>query len=331
MSAPVIAFFNNTGGVGNSSLVYHLAWMYRDERRRVLVADLDPQANLTASFLEDERLEQLWPERRHEQTLFGSVEPLVRGTGDIVDKPHVEEVSGGLGLVPGDPALAQLEDELSQQWPHCIDGQQRAFGVISAFWRVLQRAASSHNAEFVLIDLGPNLGAINRAALVASDYLVIPLVSDLFSLQGLKNFGPTIRKWRKEWTTCIQHNPNPRLDLPAGRIQPVGYIIMQQAERLSRPVRDYERWARRIPDDYSREVLGESLPTPPDSHLLARVKHYRSLLPMAQEARKPMFHLTAADGAIGAHTRAVSEARENFSKLAGEILLRCQLAQRLPV
>jgi cellulose biosynthesis protein BcsQ len=329
MSVPVIAFFNNKGGVGKTSLVYHLAWMYRDHRRRVLVADLDPQANLTAAFLEDERLEQLWPEGPHPLTIFGSVEPLLSGTGDVVDKPHVEGVSGGLGLIPGDLALAQFEDELSQQWPRCLDGQERAFRVLSAFWRVIQRAAAAHSAEFVLIDLGPNLGAINRAALVASDYLAIPLVPDLFSLQGLKNLGPMIRKWRHEWTARLAHNANPKLELPSAGIKPAGYIVMQHAERLSRPVRAYERWATRIPESYSREVLGETFPSASDGHLLARVKHYRSLMPMAQEARKPMFHLTSADGAIGAHTKAVAEARENFSSLASELLIRCDVAQRV--
>jgi chromosome partitioning protein len=327
MSIPVIAFFNNMGGVGKTSLVYHLAWMYGDQRRRVLVADLDPQANLTAGFLEDDRLEQLWPDGHHPLTIFGAVEPLLLGTGDVVDRPHVEGVSSEIGLVPGDLALAQFEDELSQQWPRCLDRHERAFRVVSAFWRVLQRSARTHNAEFVLIDLGPNLGAINRAALVASDFLAIPLVPDLFSLQGLKNLGPMIRKWRTDWATRLRHNPNSTLELPAARIEPVGYIVMQHAERLSRPVRAYERWSSRIPDDYSREVLGEDAVSS-DGNLLARVKHYRSLMPMAQEARKPMFHLTSADGAIGAHTRAVAEARENFSKLAEALLIRCNVHQR---
>lgn len=329
MRVPIIAFFNNKGGVGKTSLVYHLAWMFGDQRRRLVVADLDPQANLTAAFLEDERLEQLWPDGQHPSTIFGAVEPLLRGTGDVVDRPHVEGISGGLGLIPGDLALAQFEDELSQQWPRCLDGQERAFRVMSAFWRVLQRAAITHSAEFVLVDLGPNLGAINRAALVATDYLAIPLVPDLFSLQGLKNLGPMLRKWRHEWKMRETHNPDQNLLLPEGRIQPVGYIIMQHAERLSRPVRAYERWANRIPEDYSREVLGQQAVQHTDSHLLARVKHYRSLMPMAQEARKPMFHLTSADGAIGAHTHAVAEARQNFLRLATELLSRCEIPQRV--
>jgi cellulose biosynthesis protein BcsQ len=56
MSAPVIAFFNNKGGLGKTSLVYHLAWMMAEKRLRVVAADLDPQANLTANFLSEDRL-----------------------------------------------------------------------------------------------------------------------------------------------------------------------------------------------------------------------------------------------------------------------------------
>jgi cellulose biosynthesis protein BcsQ len=46
MTTSVVTFFNNKGGVGKASLVYHLAWMLSELDRRVLLADLDPQANL---------------------------------------------------------------------------------------------------------------------------------------------------------------------------------------------------------------------------------------------------------------------------------------------
>jgi len=52
-----LAFFNNKGGVGKTSLVYHLAWMFADLGKTVLAVDLDPQANLTAMFLDEDRLE----------------------------------------------------------------------------------------------------------------------------------------------------------------------------------------------------------------------------------------------------------------------------------
>ena len=53
------------------------------------------------------------------------------------------------------------------------------------------------------------------------------------------------------------------------------------------------------------------------------MKHYRSLMPMAQEARKPMFHLRAADGALGAHVHAVQDCYRDFEVLAKAIAAKC--------
>jgi chromosome partitioning protein len=328
MSVPIVAFFNNKGGVGKTSLAYHLARMYADLGHRLLVADLDPQANLSAAFLDEDRLTELWPDGPHPMTVFGAVEPIIRGIGDIVAEPHTETIEATLHLIVGDLGLARFEDELSQQWPYCLDRQEKAFRIVSAFWRLMQRGASQVSADFVLVDLGPNLGAINRAALVAADFLAVPLTPDLFSIQGLKNLGPTVRRWRKEWADRRARNPSPDLPLPEGRIQPVGYVVMQHAVRLDRPVKAYERWVSRIPGVYATEVLNEEPPdvaVTSDPNRIGLVKHYRSLMPMAQEARKPMFDLKAADGAIGAHASTVQEARRNFKELAVELAHRCRL------
>jgi len=188
---PVVAFFNNKGGVGKTSLVYHLAWMFSDLGMRVLAVDGDPQANLTAAFLSERRLESLWPEEGgHPRTIFGTIEPLLTGTGDVNERPFVEAVSDKCGLIIGDLALSKWEDDLSLQWPKSMDREQRAFRVMSGLWRVIVGGAGEFDADVVLLDLGPNLGALNRAALVASDFLVVPLTPDLFSLQGLRNLGP---------------------------------------------------------------------------------------------------------------------------------------------
>src|SRR5437899_7748710 len=158
-----IAFFNNKGGVGKTSLVYHLAWMYADLGLAVVAADLDPQANLTSMFLDDDRLEALWPEGDHRETLYGAVQPLLEGTGDVAE-PFVEDVAPALGLLVGDLRLAASEDELSSQWSDCLDRKPRAFRVLSALWRVIERSARAPEADVVHIDVGPNLGAANPAA-----------------------------------------------------------------------------------------------------------------------------------------------------------------------
>jgi len=327
-----IAFFNNKGGVGKTSLVYHAAWMFAELGYRVLAVDLDPQSNLSIMALDEERLEALWPDDDHPQTLFGAVAPLFGGTGDI--RPaHIELLTDALGLLVGDLALSRIEDDLSTEWPRCLEGKERAFRVTTAFWRVMREAASRHQADVVLVDVGPNLGAINRAALVAASHVVVPVAPDLFSLQGLKNLGPTLRKWRETWRQAKSMAPAALGEQPGGEMAPVGYVLMQHAERLGRPTKAYAKWQARLPQVYRESVLGEAAreaPVVPDPHQIQRIKHYRSLMPMAMEARKPMFSLRASDGAIGAHQANVQQCHEDFENLVRAIADRTGFVQGIP-
>lgn len=330
MSVPIVAFFNNKGGVGKTSMVYHLSWMFAERGVRVVAADLDPQSNLTASFLDDAQLETIL-EGDKRRTVFGALQPLKRGVGDIREA-NLEDIAERLALLPGDMALSTFEDQLSETWPKCMDRDERAFRVTSAFWRIAQEGAQRHGAEIVLFDLGPNLGAINRAALIGSDHVVIPLGADLFSLQGLRNLGPAIRRWREDWAERLKRNPAAELSLPSGSIQPIGYVVLRHSERMYRPVKAYERWIAKIPATYAEYVLeeagGEVRAMNSDPNLIARLKDYRSLMPLAQEARKPMFLLKAADGALGAHTYAVRDAYLDFQTVAEQIAERIRLSVR---
>ncbi len=326
-----IAFFNNKGGVGKTSLVYHLSWMLAELEYRVIAADLDPQANLSGMFLDENRLEELWASK-HGCTIDGDIAPLFDGIGDINDIPHIEKMENRIGLLTGDLALSKREDELSAQWPRCLDKEQRAFRVLTAFSRLINHAASSFNADIALIDVGPNLGAINRTALIASDHVVIPLAPDLFSLQGLRNVGPTLRDWRGDWQLRSKVKPDElRIALPLGEMEPAGYIIMRHSVRLAGPVKAYDRWIKKVPSTYRKWVLDEGM-TPEnnaaisDEYCLANLKDYRSLMPLAQEARKPMFMLKPADGAIGAHQSAVTECYGDFKELAKKIIGTCHVA-----
>lgn len=335
MPVPVLTFFNNKGGVGKTSLVYHLAWMLHDLDYQVLACDLDPQANLTSMFIDEERLEVLWPDSGMRKTIYNSLQPLLDGTGDI-KQPHLETITQTLlmkklSLIVGDLMLSSVEDELSSQWPECLDRRPRAFRVISALWRILQMAADRQRSEIILVDVGPNLGALNRAALVATDYVIVPLGADLFSLQGLRNLGPTLQNWRNEWKDRYDRNPISDLPIPDGLIQPIGYVVQQHSVRLERPVKAYDKWVNRMPGEYARNLLGDNkgpypkTPTEDEKNALATVKHYRSLVPMAQEARKPIFHLTPADGAIGAHAAAAQGAYKDFKILAKKITERIEI------
>jgi cellulose biosynthesis protein BcsQ len=243
------------------------------------------------------------------------------GTGDI-SSPHREPIAPKLELVVGDLTLSRFEDELASQWARCLDRQERAFRVISAFHRCIQSAAELSTAEVVLVDLGMNLGAINRAALVACRHIVMPVAPDLFSLQGLRSLGPTVRQWLDEWRERIPRNPVPALGLPEDTMSPAGYVVLQHSIRLDRPMHAYDLWMNRIPEAYATAVLDERIAAAQpssDPHCLGVLKRYGSLMPMAEEKRKPIFHLRPADGALGAHGTAAREARKDFETVADRV------------
>lgn len=338
MPIPVLTFFNNKGGVGKTSLVYHLAWMLSNIGYRVLACDLDPQANLTAAFLNEERLQSLWDESdtaaASRSTIFECVKPLTE-VGDLRE-PYLQPVflqqplKGDLKLIPGDLALAAFEDSLSTEWPNAMGSNNlyRPFRILTAFSTIMQAGAAEMNASIILADVGPNLGAINRSALIASDYVVVPLGADLFSLRGLQNLGPTLKRWRQDWKRRRDNWNSPDFPLPKGNMKPIGYIMQQHGVRLERPIKAYDKWVNRMPAEYARNLLGDNkgpyakTPTEDAENSLATVKHYRSLVPMAQETRKPIFHLTTADGAFGSHAAAVRGAYKACKILAEKIVSR---------
>ncbi|MCX5196170.1 AAA family ATPase [Streptomyces sp. NBC_00249] len=344
-AAASIALFNNKGGVGKTTLAYHLAHMLSRHGHTVLAVDLDPQANLTSMCLDESEIEELWDNAseliaqgaapaalhgtgrvRGGQTIADAVRPILEGTGDIA---HVEPVSlkTGLWLLPGSLDLSRFEDKLSTEWFKSFAGDVAAIRTTTAFHRIVEQAARAVDADIILIDVGPNLGAINRAALIGADTVLMPLAADLFSLKGLSNLGPTLREWRGSWQQLILPKVPQGISAPKGSMIPLGYVIMQPEMRLDRPVKAYERWLQRIPWVYSAAVLGESPAADAgDPHRIATLRNYRSLMPLAHDARKPMFDLKAADGALGSTQKYVQTCYREFRGLAENVIK--QVAER---
>ena len=331
MSVPVISFFSTKGGVGKTFLTYHTAWMLAELGYRVLMADLDPQSNLSAACLTEDRLIELSQQNRRSSTIYGAVVPLSSGIEDV-RAPWLETVASNLSLIPGDIALFDFERDLSQAWYRCMVNDRRALYVLSAFARVLQKGATQCAADVVLMDLAPNLGAINRAALIAVDSVVIPVGPDLFSIQGLQILGTGLRSLREEWRECLARHPNFEVTLPEGRMNPIGYAVMNQSARHGRMPLSYQAWATRIPAAYRQYVIGQNdapdVSTNDEENCLSVIKQYHSLMPMAQEARKPMFDLKPSDGALGALSKATQDAYHDFKQLAVKIIQRAGLQKR---
>ncbi len=232
-------------------------------------------------------------------------------------------------MLPGELTLFRFEDDLGTQWRDCLEGMRlRPFLVMSAFWTVLRAAASAHEAEVVLVDVGSSLGAINRTALVASDHVVVPMAPDVSSLQGLQNLGPTLREWRQGWRKRLDERPTDDRELPTGAMDPLGYVLLAHGVRLNRPVQAYQRWMDQIPEQFHRSVLDQttSAPLPDDDpYCLAQLKHYHSLTPLAREAHKPIFALKPATVLSVAMRRRHSARTATFASLPTGYSTRCSL------
>ncbi len=317
-----ITFFNNKGGVGKTTTVYHVSWMLSELGIKTIAIDLDPQSNLTSMFLTDERLEEIY-EKETPTTILDAINPIVNG--DPAIPVHIEEINDDLGLILGNLALSTFEDTLSDAWLKCLNGEIYSFRITSIFKTIIDEAAKRFNAEIVLIDVGPNLGAINRAVTIGSDYIIMPVASDLFSLQGIKNLGTTLNRWKRQWQQRVALKPsNLNIAIPTNKVNPVGYIVMQYSAKESRPVKSYLKWANRIPNIFNEYVLNildiNISSVDSDPNCIALLKHFRSLAPMSMEAHKPIFLLKPSDGAIGAHAYAVQNSFTEFKKLTQSIL-----------
>lgn len=327
MSVPVISFINVKAGAGTTSLVYHLAWMLHEMGENVLVADLDPQASLSSAFLDQSELAECWDHPANDRmTMAKCLKPLL--DGGEVQLPQLLPITARLSLLPSEPALATIEEPLIRSWlQKTQDGDYRdACHQLTAISRVLQHAAATVSAKWILLDLSPTLGLINRMALIASDYVVIPLISEISSIHALRVLGPTLRAWRETWARdCGPEKPA----APAEAMHPLGYVLHRGSVRLDRP-QPSDRWINEIPSEYRDWFTGgERVDVTPwlDPECLAVLPEYRGLKSLAKEARKPMFLLTPADGAIGAHARAARDAYKDYRALAERIRLEIQQKQ----
>jgi chromosome partitioning protein len=104
-----IAIFNNKGGVGKTTYIYHIANILADNGIRTLMVDCDSQCNLTAYAIDDAEIKKSWSDR--ENSVYSVIQPVVENTGDIRMR-QANNISENLYLIPGDIDLSMYEDRL---------------------------------------------------------------------------------------------------------------------------------------------------------------------------------------------------------------------------
>lgn len=172
MSQKKIVFSNQKGGVGKTTLTRELGLYLASLEKKVLLIDLDPQANLTRSLTDE--------------TSPGCHEALSGQYFKIV------EVQKNLSLLSGDIKMAMLEKSLIAE----IDAYTRL--------KDLLELESFSIFEYILIDSLPSLGVLTVNALTAAEYLIIPMNPSLYSMQGTNDLMNTVQKVKKSLNSNLK-------------------------------------------------------------------------------------------------------------------------------
>lgn len=240
-----IAFFNNKGGVGKTTFTFHLGYALEQIGKRVLFVDLDPQCNLTAHICSENIIEEAWGEQGN--SLYKAIEPIVTGAGDVKTVTPYHVPGRGIWIFIGDLLLSDFEGELSNAWTQILAAQERGFRVTSSLLRMVKEFGESNQIDYILVDLGPNLGSLNRSVILSCDNFIIPMIPDLFSLRGTQNIGRVFAQWIDDYNFAKQRARVNNFDIPKGEPKFSGYILHQFNVYRQRKTKAYQNWSNQIP------------------------------------------------------------------------------------
>lgn len=196
----VVSFINMKGGVGKTTLAVNIGHtLVDDHSKKVLLVDLDPQAN-SSTYLMDEAsyLEHISNDNKHTvldifkpkrdggySTISGKAKPAKRGQVNLTSCLHSYQIEGNrsLDLIPCSLNLMEIE------W-----SQRRTEDRLAQFLRT----KASHY-DYILIDCPPTISIFTQAAILASDKYVVPLKPDPLSTIGL----PLLERWLLEYMENI--------------------------------------------------------------------------------------------------------------------------------
>jgi len=172
----VIALFNQSGGVGKTTLTMNLGYQLADRNHRVLLVDMDPQASLTI-FMGFDVMEQ-------DKTVYNAI---ISEEDEPLPVLHAHQMD----LSPANIILANAEQEL-------ILADQRETRLKEPLSKI------ANNYDFILIDCPPSLGILSQISLIAADYVLVPIQTQFKALMGTDSLLKTIKKIQRRMNKTLK-------------------------------------------------------------------------------------------------------------------------------
>lgn len=320
MSSPVrITLFNHKGGVGKTTLTANIAFALAEMGKSVLLVDSDPQCNLTSYLLADDVVDDLLNEssESHGQTIWSAVRPIVHNTGPgrLVEPLAV----GQLELLPGDIQLSEFEEFLYDSWTDSLKRRLGALRAVTSISTLVDQIHRQSPLDYVFYDTGPNIGPLNRVLLLDSNFFIVPVACDLYSMRALATLGQAMSRWIFDAETIASIAPD-NATLLAAKPALLGYIPQRFRVYGQEMVKEAGLYLREIKGRIQEDVAAvlrkqEEYLAPPQSvdPMLGPVKDLASLVQAAQREGVPIWECSRAA------TQAKS-IRTTFHKMAKRIV-----------
>jgi cellulose biosynthesis protein BcsQ len=308
--AKLICLFNHKGGVSKTTTAFNLGWMMALKGKRVLLADFDPQCNLTGMVMGFKGVDDLasiyagTPPNNVKDGLAPAFESQPRQIAPV----ECVDVTGNdnLFLLPGHIGLAEYETTLgiAQELSGSLLALRNLPGSIRF---LLDQTAAKYSVDFVLVDMSPSLGPVNQNVLTTSDYFIVPLHPDYFSSMALSSLAKVLPRWKSWADTAYETEALRQADYPFSKPHTtfIGAAIQKYRPRLGRASKAFQRWidqltlglketlvpalekAGMVDPERFRVRLGIEPWTP-----LLEVADFNSLIALSQEFQVPVYALT---------------------------------------
>lgn len=357
-----ISVFNNKGGVGKTTLTFHLAHALAEKGLRTLLIDLDPQCNLTIYGMDQEALHDIWLEedafvadfKSAQQKLTANdfnnliaqtrsihflLKPVEDGVDDLSILPPPRKLANNLDLIPGRLTMHLYEDAVARRWSEVYQGEPLAVRTATKPRELAIAYAQQFGYEFVIMDTSPSLGTLNRLVISTTDGFLIPCMPDMFSLYGIRNIGNALAVWKKQFDTIYHLLSNEKRALfPENFVRLLGFTIYNAKRYTGASKWDLAQahfnYATQIPSaiaDFIPEGVRDHLKQSVWSHPIGdtAIMHTHNTLPaMAQKYHRPMWcvpsgPLEAEDKSTVSGNRGLYQATQNgYHAFARDLLNR---------